>query len=76
MNCYLCELEAEQRESTQGGQVVVCRDCGEYVISEVVLRQLASKPIKFSRMREDLHRQRQSNVASLAQINSETAVWA
>nr|GEZ60239.1 nicotinate-nucleotide pyrophosphorylase [carboxylating], chloroplastic isoform X4 [Tanacetum cinerariifolium] len=32
--------EAEQRESTQSGQVVVCRDCGEYLISDVVLRQL------------------------------------
>ena len=76
MNCYLCDLEAEQRESTQSGQVVVCRDCGEYLISDVVLRQLASKPLDFSGMREDLQRQRQSNATSMAQINSETAVWA
>ncbi|MCF7531982.1 hypothetical protein [Pseudomonas petrae] len=76
MNCYLCQAEADQREPTQGGQVVVCRDCGEYLISDVVLRQLPSKPLNFSKMREDLHRQRQSNATSRAQINSETAVWA
>ncbi|TDV51150.1 hypothetical protein EC919_10622 [Pseudomonas graminis] len=76
MNCYLCAIEAQQRESTQGGKVVVCRDCGEYLISDVVIRQLPSKPLNFSRMREDLHRQRQSNATSMAQINSETAVWA
>ncbi|MBD8598789.1 hypothetical protein [Pseudomonas sp. CFBP 8772] len=76
MNCYLCGIEAEQRESAQGGKVVICRDCGGYVISDVVLRQLASKPLNFSKMREDLHHQRQSNATSMAQINSDTAVWA
>jgi ribosome-binding protein aMBF1 (putative translation factor) len=76
MNCYLCGLEAEQRETTQSGQVVVCRDCGEYMISDVVLRQLESRPLDFSKMRDDLHRQRQYNADSLAQINSETAIWA
>lgn len=76
MNCYLCEREAELRESTQSGQVMVCRDCGEYLISNVVLREIKSRPLNFSKMRDDLHRQRQYNATSLAQINSETAIWA
>ena len=76
MNCYLCQTEAEQRESTQSGQVVVCRDCGDYLISDVVLRQLESRPLNFSKMRDDLHRQRQYNATSMAQVNSETAIWA
>ena len=76
MNCYLCGLESQKRHTTPDGERVVCRDCGEYDISSVVLRELKGRPLNFSKMRDDLHRQRQYNATAVAEINSETAIWA
>lgn len=59
MKCYLCDLDAQQVQSSQAGDLVKCRDCGTYKISELVLRELGPKKLNFSMMRDDLHRQRQ-----------------
>ncbi|SEI43569.1 hypothetical protein SAMN03159495_0215 [Pseudomonas sp. NFR16] len=74
MKCYLCGLDAQQDMSPMG-KLVTCRDCGTYKISEIVLRELGSRKLNFSKMRDDLHRQRQYNATSVAEINSETAIW-
>jgi hypothetical protein len=76
MNCYLCGLEAQQSEQDQGGKLVVCSDCGTYKISGLVLKELGAKKFNYSEMRDDLHRQRQFNATSVAEINTETAIWA
>ncbi|WP_426113480.1 hypothetical protein [Pseudomonas sp. DSP3-2-2] len=75
MNCYLCGLEA-QSEQYEGGELVDCSDCGTYRISGLVLKELRGKKFNYSEMRDDLHRQRQFNATSVAEINTETAIWA
>ena len=76
MKCFLCGMEAEEIEPSEDGKHVQCPDCGSYVISNRVLHELSSRRFDFSKMRDDLHRQRQFNATSTAQINTETAVWA
>ena len=75
MNCYLCGLEARS-EQDGGGELVDCSDCGTYSISALVLKELRGKKFNYSEMRDDLHRQRQFNATSVAEINTETAIWA
>ncbi|WP_300629913.1 hypothetical protein [Pseudomonas sp.] len=76
MNCYLCGLEAKQSEDGERGELVDCSDCGTYRISRLVLKELETKTFEFSKMRDDLHRQRQYNATLVAEINTETAIWA
>ncbi|MCF4997378.1 hypothetical protein GIW70_22275 [Pseudomonas syringae] len=76
MNCYLCGLKGQQSENYQDGELVSCSDCGTYKISNLVLKELKTRAFDFSKMRDDLHRQRQFNATSVAQINTETAIWA
>ncbi|EJL03545.1 hypothetical protein PflQ2_1762 [Pseudomonas fluorescens Q2-87] len=40
-----------------------------------MLKELGAKQIDYLKMREDLHRQRQDNATSIAEINTETAIW-
>ncbi|WP_434562412.1 hypothetical protein J3P95_09425 [Pseudomonas sp. Z5-35] len=75
MKCYLCGLEAQQCEEDQGGERVDCADCGTYKISSLVLKELGTKNFNYPKMRDDLHRQRQFNATSVAEINTETAIW-
>ena len=75
MNCYLCGLQARS-ERDQDGELVDCSDCGTYRISSLVLKELRGKKFNYSEMRDDLHRQRQFNATSVAEINTETAIWA
>ncbi|AZE90268.1 hypothetical protein C4J97_3575 [Pseudomonas orientalis] len=75
MNCYLCGMEAKQSGEGQGDRLVDCSDCGTYRISSLVLKELETKKFEFSKMRDDLHRQRQFNATSVAEINTETAIW-
>jgi hypothetical protein len=75
MNCYLCGLEA-RLEQAEDGELVDCSDCGTYRISGLVLKALNVKKFNYSEMRDDLHRQRQFNATSVAEINTETAIWA
>lgn len=75
MNCYLCGLDARRSDEGQGSQLVDCADCGTYRISSLVLKELQTKTFEFSKMRDDLHRQRQFNATSVAEINTETAIW-
>jgi hypothetical protein len=37
---------------------------------------LASRTFNYPKMRDDLHRQRQFNATSVAEINTQTAIWA
>jgi len=74
MNCYLCGTEA-RAEQAQGGELVTCDDCGIYKISGLVLKELGAKKFNYSKMRDDLHRQRQFNSTLVAEINTETAIW-
>lgn len=76
MNCYVCGQEAQQATHDQGGEVVTCADCGVYAISGLVLKELGTKKFNYPKMRDDLHRQRQFNATSVAEINTETAIWA
>jgi hypothetical protein len=76
MKCYLCGLQVQQQERHEGGEEVTCRDCGVYRISAAILRSLGPRQLNFAKMREDLHRQRQANAALVADVNSETAIWA
>ncbi|WP_411380062.1 hypothetical protein [Pseudomonas sp. MPB26] len=76
MNCYLCGLQAKQSEEDQGSELVDCSDCGTYKISSIVLRELGSKTFNYPKMRDDLHRQRQFNATAVAEINTQTAIWA
>jgi DNA-directed RNA polymerase subunit RPC12/RpoP len=76
MKCYLCELQAQQSEADQGEKLIDCPDCGTYKISNLVLKELTSKKLDYPKMRDELHRQRQFNATSLAEINTETAIWA
>ena len=76
MNCYVCGIEVQSMERSDDGEQVTCRDCGVYRISAAVLREAGSKPLSLVGMREDLHRQRQIDSKLVAQINSETAIWA
>jgi hypothetical protein len=76
MNCYLCRLEAQQSEPTDDGKLVTCRDCGVYRITKLALKELGPRALNLSKMREDLHRQRQYNATSVAEINTETVIWA
>lgn len=76
MNCYLCGIEAQQSEQIEDGELVTCRDCGVYRITRLVLKELGPRSLSFSKMRDDLHRQRQYNSTSVAEINTETAIWA
>lgn len=76
MKCYLCGLEAQQSEEDQGGELVNCPDCGSYKISGLVLKELGARKFNYPKMRDDLHRQRQFNATSVAEINTETAIWA
>jgi hypothetical protein len=76
MYCYLCGLEAQQYKQEQGGELVDCSDCGTYTISGLVLKELGAKKFNYPEMRDDLHRQRQFNATSVAEINTETAIWA
>jgi len=75
MQCYLCGLDA-QNELSPMGELVTCRDCGTFKVSGIVLRKLRSRKLNFSKTRDDLHRQRQYNATTVAEINSETAIWA
>ncbi|WP_434703007.1 hypothetical protein J3P85_19095 [Pseudomonas sp. Z1-12] len=75
MNCYLCGLEAQQSEEGQKGELVNCADCGTYTISGLVLKELGTRKLNYPKMRDDLHRQRQFNATSVAEINTETAIW-
>ncbi|MDQ0740771.1 putative Zn finger protein [Pseudomonas sp. W4I3] len=75
MNCYLCGLEAKQSDEGQSTKLVDCSDCGTYRISSLVLKELETRNFEFSKMRDDLHRQRQFNATSVAEINTETAIW-
>ncbi|MCL6701202.1 hypothetical protein [Pseudomonas sp. T1.Ur] len=76
MKCYLCGLEAKQSEADQSGELVDCGDCGTYKISSLVLKELATKKFDYPKMRDDLHRQRQFNATSVAEINTESVIWA
>ena len=76
MNCYLCGLESQKNERFERGELITCRDCGAYRISGAVLRELGPRLLNLERMRKDLHRQRQENATHLAEINTETAIWA
>lgn len=76
MKCYLCGLEAQKTDEAQGGQLVDCSDCGIYRVSGLVLKELGAKRFNFTKMRDDLHRQRQFNATLVAEINTETAIWA
>ncbi|MBV4455492.1 MULTISPECIES: hypothetical protein [Pseudomonas] len=78
MNCYLCGLQAQAQQSgeDQGTELVDCSDCGTYRISSSVLKMLASRTFNYPKMRDDLHRQRQFNATSVAEINTQTAIWA
>lgn len=75
MNCYLCKMEARDLGTDTDGQHVDCPDCGEYVISRIVIRQLGTQALDFAHMREDMHMQRQADATRVATINSETAIW-
>jgi predicted RNA-binding Zn-ribbon protein involved in translation (DUF1610 family) len=75
MNCYLCRMEAHDCGSDTDGQHVNCPDCGEYVISRIVIRQLGTQSLDYAEMREHMHMQRQSDATLVATINSETAIW-
>lgn len=75
MNCYLCKMEARDCGTDTDGRHVDCPDCGEYVISNIVIRQLATRSLDFPHMRADMHMQRQADATSVAMINSETAIW-
>jgi len=74
MKCYLCGTEARS-EQAKGGELVTCDDCGIYQISGLVLKELGAKKFDYSKMRDDLHRQRQFNATLVAEINTETAIW-
>lgn len=76
MKCYLCGLDAQKTDEAHGGQLVDCSDCGIYRVSGLVLKELGAKKFNFAMMRDDLHRQRQFNATSVAEINTETAIWA
>ncbi|WP_426160381.1 hypothetical protein [Pseudomonas sp. TSRC2-2] len=76
MKCYLCGLEAKVAEEAHGGELIDCSDCGIYRISGLVLKELTIKKINFTDMRDDLHRQRQFNSTEVAEINTETVIWA
>jgi hypothetical protein len=76
MKCYLCGLEAQKADEPQGGELVDCSDCGIYRVSGLVLKELGAKRFNFAMMRDDLHRQRQFNATLVAEINTETAIWA
>lgn len=75
MNCYLCGQAARELGADQDGQHIACPDCGEYAISSIVRRELGKRSIDRGPMREDMHRQRQSNATLVAHINSETVIW-
>lgn len=77
MNCYLCGKPADIVLDDQDGQTVRCPDCGEYLITHRVLHDLKGKlrHIDYLNMRQNLHRQRQSNAVLRATINSETVIW-
>jgi len=76
MKCYLCALEAQKTDEAHGSQLVDCADCGIYRVSGLVLKELGAKGFNFAKMRDDLHRQRQFNATLVAEINTETAIWA
>jgi len=76
MKCYLCGLEAQKTDEAHGSQLVDCADCGIYRVSGLVLKELGAKGFNFAKMRDDLHRQRQFNATLVAEINTETAIWA
>lgn len=75
MNCYLCGTQARSKQDS-GGELVTCSACGMYKISVLVLKELGAKKFNYSKMRDDLHRQRQFNATLVAEINTETAIWA
>jgi len=75
INCYLCGTDAEVVRADEQGQQVSCVECGEYVISNIVVRELQHKSLDFPAMRDDLHRQRQYNATVIARIDSESAKW-
>lgn len=75
MNCYLCGLEAKQAQRNQDDELIDCPDCGTYRISALVLKELEGKKFNYPKMRDDMHRQRQFNATSIAEINTETAIW-
>lgn len=75
MNCYVCGMGAKESGEGQGEHLVDCSDCGTYRISSLVLKELETKKLEFSKMRDDLHRQRQFNATSVAEVNTETAIW-
>lgn len=75
MKCYLCGIQAQKTDEAHGGQLVDCSDCGVYRVSGLVLKELGAKRFNFTEMRDDLHRQRQFNATSVAEINTETAIW-
>ena len=75
MNCYVCGQPARQLGTDHDGEHIACPECGEYTISNAVRRELGERMIDAGRLREDLHRQRQSNATLVAHINSETVVW-
>jgi predicted RNA-binding Zn-ribbon protein involved in translation (DUF1610 family) len=74
MQCFLCKLEAKGSESADSVEVN-CPDCGQYQISHLVIKQLATRQLEYSKMRDDLHRQRQFNNTLMAEINTQTAIW-
>ncbi|RMW09898.1 hypothetical protein ALP03_00058 [Pseudomonas amygdali pv. tabaci] len=76
MNCYICGVEAEAAYPYDGGERVTCRDCGVYQITDAVLRELGPRQLSLVGMREDLHRQRQIDAKLVADINTETVIWA
>jgi hypothetical protein len=76
MNCYICGLEEQHSEAFDDGELVSCRDCGVYRITRLVLKELGPRALSLSKMPEELHRQRQCNATSVAEINTETVIWA
>jgi hypothetical protein len=68
-------MEARDCGTDTDGQHVDCPDCGEYVISRIVIRQLGAQSLDYAYMREHMHMQRQSDATAVATINSETAIW-
>ncbi|MBD1552272.1 hypothetical protein [Pseudomonas typographi] len=75
MKCYLCGMNAQPLSDSAAGQVVQCPDCGEYRVSQEVLRELNERQFDYLPMREALHRQRQTQASVLADINSLNAIW-
>lgn len=75
MNCYLCGEPAQQLSTDAAGEVLSCPLCGEYRLSQSVLRELGQRQFDYLPMREALHRQRQTQASVRADIDTLNAIW-